>query len=359
MKALICAGEPSGDVRGAELLSALSAERRMEAFGMGGEALARAGMEIGVNISGLSVMGFTDVLPALPRVLAAERALKRMALERNPRVLILVDFPGFNMRLGSWAMRRGMRVVQYIAPQMWAWGPWRTPSLASSCGLLLVILPFEEEFFRERGIRAVFTGHPLADAVPRPRPRPQGPPEVALLPGSRTREVKALLPEMLEAFRILKDRGVVQRASIALSRSVDPRLYPARLPGISLADGPGEALRHARAALVCSGTATLETAMHGVPQVVCYRTGGFDYMAAKLMVRGVQRIGLANLVAREDIAPELLQGDATGERMAGELSRVMADPRLEELTGLVRRNLGPPGGALRAAQQIMAFLEEP
>jgi lipid-A-disaccharide synthase len=359
MKALICAGEPSGDARGAELLSALSAAGPVEAFGMGGEALARAGMEIAVDISGLSVMGFTDVLPALPRVLAAERALKRLVRKRDPEVLILVDFPGFNMRLGSWAVRRGLRVVQYIAPQVWAWGSWRARRLASSCGLLLVILPFEEEFFRNRGIRAVYTGHPLADAVPRPRPRPQGSPELALLPGSRNREVQALLPEMLDAFRILRDRGTVRKAVIAVSRSVDSRFYPEPDRETVLADGPEEALGNACAALVCSGTATLETAMYGVPQVICYRTGRLNYAAARMMVRGVRRIGLANLVAGADIAPELIQGEARGDRMARELSRVMADPCREERTALVRRNLGAPGGAARAAKRILAFLEEP
>ncbi len=359
MKAMICAGEPSGDLRGAELLTALNSITPVEAFGMGGEALVRAGMKVAVDISGLSVMGFTDVLPALPGILRAERTLKRLALEMEPQVLILVDFPGFNMRLGSWAVKRGMRVVQYVAPQVWAWGGWRVRRLASSCSLLLVIFPFEEEFFRGRGVRAVFTGHPLADAVPRPRPSPRGEPEAALLPGSRNREVKALLPEMLGAFRILREEGTVQRASIAVSRSVDPRLYPAPGDGIVLADGPGSALQNAGAALVCSGTATLETAMHGVPQVVCYRTGAFNYTAARLMVRGVRRIGLVNLVAGEDVAPELIQGEAGRERMARELSRVMADPGREAMTGLVRRRLGPPGGAFRAAGEIVAFLGEP
>lgn len=357
MRILMCAGEPSGDSRGAELLRELSARADIEAFGMGGDGLAAEGLETVVHLGGMSVMGFTEVLPALPRILAAERAIKRLVVQRRPSALILVDYPGFNMRLGAWARRRGVPVVQYIAPQLWAWGGWRIGRLADSCDLLVVILPFEEKFFRERGIRTFYAGHPLADTIPRPRPDPDGPVGMALLPGSRAQEVSRLLPEMVGAFRLLRSRGLVRWAAIGVAESVHPQHYPTPEDGLFLTAGPAEALEKASAALVCSGTATLETAMHGVPQVICYRTGKLNYLLARLLVRGVKRIGLANLVAGEDIAPELVQGRAKAPAMASGIEELLDHRSSRKKTALVREKLGPGGGAQRAASGILAFLE--
>lgn len=356
MRLLMCAGEPSGDIRGGELLRELSSRTAVEAFGMGGDSMAAAGMEAVLDIRELSVMGFTEVLRSLPRVLAAEKKLRSLVISREPDALVLVDYPGFNMRFGAWARARGIPVVQYIAPQTWAWGAWRTRKLAKSCGLLLVILPFEEEFFRNRGINCLYTGHPLADQVPLPLPEPPGPRRIALLPGSRAQEVTLLLPEMLAAFRILQEGGEVSGASVAVSESVDPGAYPAPGQGLELAKGTAAALQNASAALVCSGTATLETAMHGVPQVICYKTGRVNYLLAKLLVRGVGRIGLANLVAGVDIAPELLQGRAKAHTMAQALRETLSDPSRRFSTETVRLRLGPPGGAGRAAEAVNRFL---
>ncbi|MFO7626765.1 MAG: lipid-A-disaccharide synthase [Candidatus Fermentibacteraceae bacterium] len=357
MRLLMCAGEPSGDIRGGELLRALSSGTAVEAFGMGGDSMAAEGMETVLNIRQLSVMGFTEVLRSLPRVFAAERELKRLVLSRNPDALVLVDYPGFNMRLGAWARARGIPVVQYIAPQTWAWGAWRTRKLAKSCSLLLVILPFEEDYFRQRGINSLYTGHPLADQIPVTFPEPRGAVRIALLPGSRGQEVTRLLPEMVAAFRILQAGGEVSGASIAVSESVDPGAYPSPGNGLELAGGTAGALQNASAALVCSGTATLETAMHGVPQVICYKTGRVNFLLAKLLVRGVGRIGLANLVAGADIATELLQGSATARIMAQTLSETLRDPSRRSATETVRLRLGPPGGAGRAAEAVIRFLE--
>jgi len=295
-------------------------------------------------------------LLSLPRVLAAERKLRRLVLSRKPDALLLIDYPGFNMRFGAWAMARGIPVVQYIAPQTWAWGAWRTRKLARSCGLLLVILPFEEDFFMNRGINSLYTGHPLADQVPMPLPEPRGPVRMALMPGSRTQEVTRLLPEMVAAFRILQAGGEVSCASVALSESVGRCAYPAAGNGLELVRGTAEALRNASAALVCSGTATLETAMHGVPQVICYKTGQINFLLAKILVRGVGRIGLANLVAGADIAPELLQGRAKARFMAQAVRESLGDPSGRATTERVRLRLGPPGGAGRAAEAVIRFL---
>ena len=357
MKLLFCAGEPSGDTRGAELLRALALKTPVDAFGLGGDRMAEAGMDLRVHFRETAVMGFTEVIRALPRILETERTIRRLAVEEKPDAVILVDYPEFNMRLGAWARKRGIPVVQYIAPQMWAWGSWRLGRLKRACDLLLVILPFEEEFFRARGIPAVYTGHPIADSVPNPFEKPRGAGRLALLPGSRSQEVRRLLPEMMKAFGMLQRKGLVETAAVAVSQSVDSRLYSRKSHGVELAAGPGEALKGASAALVCSGTATLETAMHGVPQVICYRTGKLNFLLAGLLVRGVKRIGLANLVAGMDIAPELIQGDARADRMANSLETVLSDPAARAATGIVRRNLGAGGGAGRACDEIIKLLE--
>lgn len=354
MKLLFCAGEPSGDQRGAELLREISRIAPTEAFGIGGDEMEAAGMEIVLHHREMTVMGFTEVFRALPRIIRAWKTMKGLAIRRKPDALVLVDYPEFNMRLGAWARRRGIPVVQYIAPQMWAWGSWRTATLKRACDRLLVILPFEEEFFRGRGIPAVYTGHPICGRVAGPLSPPDRPGRIALLPGSRTQEVKRLLPEMLKALHILRGRGIVHTGAIAVSRSVDPRAYPASGEGIVLEDLTLHALEGASAALVCSGTATLETALRGVPQVICYRTGALNYLLARLLVRGVGRIGLANLVADTDVAPELIQKNARADRMADRLESLLRGRDSRAFPELVRKSLA---GGRSAAEEVLGLVQ--
>ncbi|PIE51500.1 lipid-A-disaccharide synthase [Candidatus Fermentibacteria bacterium] len=355
MRILVSAGEPSGDQRGAEVISRL---QNTEAFGMGGPALAASGMELTADMSEYAVMGFAEVVSSLPSFLKLEKKLAEEAVRRKADCILLVDYPGFNMRLGRRLKRAGFPVIQYVAPQMWAWGSWRVGKLKRSCDLLMTLFRFEEDFFRTRGVNASFTGHPLRDRISgNLRPGTA----LGLLPGSRAQEVGRLLPEMIEAFRLLREKGTIRTAMLAVSDHLDRKFYAIaeREPGVTLVNSTGEVLRNSAAALVCSGTATLETALYKVPFTVCYRTSAITYAMAERLVRGVDCIGMANIVAGTQVAPELIQNEATAENMAASTEKLLKNT--SEITGkleLVRTELGPPDAAGQAAKRITTFLRE-
>ena len=355
---MISAGEPSGDLRAAELCSELSKRADIRFFGLGGDAMEGAGVDLTAHLSDFSVMGFSSVLASLGRLRALERDLRRQCLARRPDALVLVDYPGLNLRLARWASARGFRVVYYISPQFWAWGGWRIRGISRSVDLMITLFGFEADIYRQRGVRATWCGHPLADSIPAPSP---GGDALALLPGSRPDEVARLMPPMLECVDLMRAAGDDREVRVAVSRTVPEELYEGAFRrGCFLADGTGEALPGARAALVCSGTATLETALHGVPFVLMYRTSPLNYLLARLLVRGVDRICLASIAAGRSVARELVQGEATGAKAFGVLAPLLADSpeRREAVGGLatVRERLGPPGAAARAAEAVLGEL---
>jgi lipid-A-disaccharide synthase len=362
MRLLAVAGEPSGDHRGGELLRELRGiAPGVSVYGMGGDAMASEGMELLYSMSDYSVMGFSEVVRSLPSLRRLEQGLRGQCSARRPDCVLLIDYPGFNLRFARWAHGQGIPVVYYVSPQIWAWARGRVRKVHRNVDLMITLFEFERDFYVRRGVNAVWSGHPLADSSACPGTGGREP-VVALLPGSRTQEVGRLLPEMLGAFGILRDRGLAERAVVARSAGADASLYrtAGRADDVELADSVHDALSVSRAALVCSGTATLETAVHMVPMVVCYRTSMLTYLLARLLVRGVDRIGMVNIVAGRDVAPELIQGSATASRMAEEAGRLLADgpSRDSALEGLgtVKGRLGPPGGARRAAEALVRFL---
>ncbi len=359
MRLLVSAGDPSGDIRAAELLESLSGMARVRCSGLGGDRLAAAGMEVTHHLRDYSVMGFAEVATSLGRLRRLGRALRREALESHPDALLLVDYPGMNLPLAEWAARRGLRVVYYVSPQLWAWGRGRVRRVRRGVDLMMTLFRFEEGFYRERGVPAVWVGHPLVDAVPEPtHSDPDGP--LALLPGSRAQEVGGMLPPMLEAVSGLRREGMAPEVTVAVSASVPAELYGAAsaLPGVRLAGSLREALEGAAAAVVCSGTATLETSLHGVPFVTVYRTSPATWLLARLMVRGVSRIGMANIVTGTDVSPELIQSRVSGPLIAEELRPMLREgagrDRRLRLLPLVREALGEPGASERAASRLLA-----
>jgi len=359
MRLFTIAGEPSGDARCAELVSALGARSDISAAGMGGPLCARAGVEILERMEDYAVMGFGEVLRSLGSFAGLEERLKRACAGFHPDAVVLVDYPGFNMRFASWARRAGLKVVYFVSPQYWAWGGWRVRRARRSVDLMIVLFRFELDYYSIRGVRCFWSGHPLVDSIPSAVP---GGLRLALLPGSRSHEVRRLLPVMLEAAGALVDGGLVEGASIAVAPSVPDHLYEgaAERPWADLRMGILDALADARAALVCSGTATLETALAGVPFAVLYRTSPLTYRVARLLVTGVDRICLASIVAGTRVAPELIQDRATAGEAVGALLPLLTDgaPRDEGLSrlALVREALGPPGAAGRAADAVIEFL---
>ncbi len=372
---LIAAAEASADLHAARALEELRRLRpALRAFGLGGPRLRAAGLEALYDAEELSVMGIGEVLPKIPRILAILQGLSRAAAERGPRAALLVDSPDFNLRLAVRLKRLGVRVVYYVSPMIWAWRRGRARKIARAVDRMLCILPFEESLYQGSGVSARFVGHPLAE-----RPAP-GPPEryraalgldaerttVALLPGSRPTELKRLLPPMLQAAEGIRTRHpdaqfVIPVAPTLREETVRPYLAKHPALDVKLVSGKAEeAVGASDAALVKSGTATLETALMMRPMVVVYRLSWLSYLVARLLVRGVAHFALVNILAGRRLVPELLQREASPQRMAGEIERLLEDrqARREQLAGLaeVRVSLGEPGAPRRVAEELLEAL---
>jgi lipid-A-disaccharide synthase len=366
---LLSAGEPSGDLHGARVAEAL--RRRFpdaELFGLGGDRMAAAGVELLAHVDQLAVMGFAEVARHLPYFIRLLRRVRGELRTRRPDLVIPVDYPGFNLRLARYARDAGIPVLYYIAPQVWAWHRSRMTQLARNADRLAVILPFEERLFSDAGANVAFVGHPLADQPVPAADRSAflkalgvdaGRPVLALFPGSRAQEVRRHLGVFAGAAAAVRRTLPGVQAVIAASSAVPSSLYHA-VPLPRTTDG-WSLLHHARAALVKSGTSTLQAALAGTPLVVSYRVHPLTYFMAQRLV-DVPHIGLVNLVAGERIAPELLQDDATPERLAAALLPLLQDgaARQRALDGLarVRRALAPQQPARTAAERVVDLAAE-
>ncbi len=372
---LIVAAEASADLHAARALRELERLRPgVHAFGVGGPRLREAGLEALHPAEDLNVMGIAEVLPKIPRILAVLRGLRIAAQERRPRVALLVDSPDFNLRLARHLKRMGVRVIYYVSPMIWAWRRGRARKIAKVVDRMLCILPFEERFYEGTGVSARFVGHPFAElALPRDAGAyrralglPEGRTVIALLPGSRRSEIRRILPPMLEAAERIRARHPDAKFVVPVAPTLDAEALRPALAlhaglDVQLVDGRAdETVGASDAALVKSGTSTLETAMMNRPMVVVYRMAWLSYWVARLLVRGVTHFALVNLLAGRTVVPELLQREASPERMAAEIERLLSDPgaRRAQLDGIaeVRRSLGEPGAPRRVAEEIAGAL---
>lgn len=369
---LIVAGEPSGDAHAARLVTALSARGSCRVRGVAGPAMRAAGVEPVLAMESLAVMGFAEIVARLPALFAARQRLLDELSRFAPHAVVLVDYPGFNLRLGPELKRRGARIFYYIAPQVWAWHPERAAEMARWVDRLAVVFPFEEEIFRAAGVPTDFVGHPLLDElapeVDAATLRAElgieaGAPLLGLLPGSRAQEVRLLLEPMCRAAAILRrDRGALTAVVAAAAGFDDALLEPARRHGIRVVRGRTRAVQaHATVCAVSSGTATLETALFGTPLTVVYRVGRINYAIARRVVR-LSHIGLPNIVAGREVAPELVQDALTPERLSASLAPCLDDPRERAsraaALAVVRERLGGPGASRRAAELLWALAGE-
>ncbi len=391
VRVVIVAGEASGDLYGGLLMEAMARTApggTIRFLGVGGPAMRAAGLEAMGDAGVLGVTGFLEVLGSFRAIWRAYRAACRVLdrPETRPRLAILIDYPDFNIRLARRARRAGVPVLYFISPQVWAWRKGRVRRIAKTVDRMLVILPFEEEIYRLASVPVEFVGHPLLDLVRPSLVRAQvlaplgldpARTTVALLPGSRRNEIRAHLPAMLGAARILRDefrdlqfllpvaptlgRGALERALKEAGAGAGPR--PAAFP-----DGSGpvlvesdryDAVAACDAAVVASGTASLETALLGVPMVIVYRMNPLTHLLARA-VSEVPHIGMPNLIAGERVVPELVQGDCTPERIATELRRILTDPALADRIRMglstVRARLGRPGAIPRAARAAWSMI---
>lgn len=359
------AGEASGDEHGARLARELrDRDPEVRLVGLGGSRMAAEGVELLADLDLLAVMGVAEVVTRLPRLLALGRRVRRFLLRESVDLFLPIDYPGFNLPMAARARRRGVPVLYYIAPQVWAWRPGRARRLAEAADLVCVVLPFEKAFLERHGARARFVGHPLLDA---PRLRDEegaeraeaGRAVLGLFPGSRAQEVSRMLPPFLRASEILRRERPGLDVLVARAPDLPRSAYDGVDPAVLRP--PGEVLAGATAALTKSGTSTLQLALAGVPMVVGHRVHPVTYWIARRLVE-VDHLALANLVAGRRLVPELVQDEMTPERLAGAVSPFLeprSPERLRVLEGLeeVGGRLGEPGGSARVAAAALELLE--
>jgi len=386
LRIMIVAGEPSGDAHAASLVRALrevAPETEFDFFGAAGRLMRAEQVKKVVDSDQLAIMGIVEVGRVLPRFIKAFHALKHAAFELQPHAVILVDWPEFNLRLARALHRRGLKVIYYISPQLWAWRPKRVSSIQRDVDLLLSILPFEADWYKERGVTHVeYVGHPLAGEV---KPRfsrlefclrqqldPQRP-IISFLPGSRLKELQRILPPMLEAVKEInhKQPDVQCVLCVAPSRTIEEtRRIIARQNGTNLLGGfetlkiihgeTREALGASDASAVASGTATLEAALVGTPMVIVYKESSINWHTLGRLIT-VEHFGLVNLVAGERVVTELMQNDLTGSQLTEELLGLLDKDRnsaLRQRLQEVAERLGDSGASERAARIVLEALRE-
>lgn len=377
---MLVAGEASGDAHAAKLVEALrgqSPETRFEFFGATGAKMRAAGVETIVNADGLAIVGLPEIARALPLFWKTFQTLKTAANSRKPDAVILIDFPDFNLKLAKSLRRRGLKIIYYISPQLWAWRKYRAKTVKNSVDLMLTILPFEKDWYERQGISHVeYVGNPLAKEVHSELTKDEfcakysleaNRPMISLLAGSRHKEIVKILPPLLETAALMERKNkdlqfVVALAPTRRRAEIDDAKSKAKLTPKNLTivhNETREAVFASDVAAVTSGTATLETAILGTPMAIVYKTSALNYTLLRPLIT-VEHFGLINLIARERLAKELIQNDFTPETLSAELfrllepatNRLMRD-RLKQVTD----TLGHGGAAKRAAAAILRELE--
>jgi len=375
---MLSAGEASGDLHGATMCRALrSLDPGVRLIGMGGPLMAAAGVEILVDPTAHAAMGTSEAVGRVPGLYRAYTLLVSRLREARPLVLVLIDFPEFNLRLARRARRAGVPVVYFIPPQLWAWRRGRIRKMAKRVTRVLAAFPFEKGLYDEAGVPVEFVGHPLLDVVPSGLDRAKargrlGVEErqalVGLLPGSRRQEIDRLLPAMLDAARRLAATDGRRSFLLGLAKSVDRGQVDAHLGRAFGAGGPlveivegltYEVMAASDALLIASGTATLEAALLGTPMVVCYRVSRLSEVLVRLLKRS-EWISLPNIIAGRGAVPEILQGEVTGRRLASEAERLLVDAAAATAQRAafaeVRATLGQPGVGARAARAVLQVM---
>ncbi|HEX2342907.1 MAG TPA: lipid-A-disaccharide synthase [Vicinamibacterales bacterium] len=359
-------GEPSGDLYAGALAREMRAlDPSVEIAGIGGDRLRAGGASLLADYHGIAVTGLVEAVRVLPRARAMYRQIVDDAARTRPDVFVAIDFPDFNFRVAEAMRRRGVPVVYYIGPQLWAWRPGRMKAMRRFARLVLVIFPFEEAIYREAGVPVEFVGHPLVELARAPGPRADirrslgleaDKPVVALLPGSRPNELRAILPGLADAARLIATRIPAAQFVVARAPGLSDALF-ADLGGPAIIEQRAdEVLAAADVALTASGTATVQAAIHGTPMVIVYRVSPLTYAIGKPFVQ-VDTFGMVNLVAGRRIVPELVQADFTPEAVADAAVSLLTDrARADQVRAAlaeVRAKLGGPGATRRAAQAIL------
>ena len=370
---LMVAGEASGDLHGSGVVHALRAlAPGVVVTGIGGDWMKAEGMELLHHIGDLAFMGFAEVVRNLRTIRLVERKLTRALEENKPDVVVLIDYPGFNLRFARVASSRGIPVLYYISPQVWAWHKGRVKSMRRFVDRMDVVFPFEVGIYREAGMNVAFVGHPLVERICvrstredffRRHGLSSERPLLALLPGSRRQEIDRIFPVMLAASEALCRSGDLQCA-IGVAPNLGRELLEPRIPeGVKaklVENETYELMAYADAAIVTSGTATLETGWFGTPMAVVYRTSMLTYLIGRMLVR-VPYIGLVNIVAGRKVVPEFVQGAMTPEALRNEVGRMLSDQAyaqsIRQGLSVIRKNLGGPGASERVARDVLELVK--
>jgi lipid-A-disaccharide synthase len=379
MRFLLSAGEASGETYGAQLIEALrQLQPEAKFFGMGGEHMRAAGCELLVDASEVAVVGLVEVLTHLPDIRGRFNQLVKEAEKRRPNAAVLIDFPEFNLRLAKQLHRLNIPVFYFVSPQIWAWRTGRVKQIQKYVREMIVIFPFEQDFYRKQGVEVTYVGHPLAYVPPpqisredfaRQESLDPGKPWIALLPGSRQKELRLNLPSMLEAADLLRRQGHDFQYLLPVASTLS-RDWVAQQPGVSaagihLTSQARPTLMHSRAAVVASGTATVEAALAGTPFVVVYRLAPLTWLLGRRLV-SLDTFAMPNLIAGRRIVPELIQQDFTAENVVRELQSILPDGTarnqmvrdLEEIRTRLRDQASPETPPERAAHEILSSLRQ-
>ena len=366
---MIVAGEASGDIYGAHLVVAIKElDPCIEFFGLGGPEMERVGVRIMHQLSAMAVVGMTEIVPKIRYIFRVSRELKQSLKVTPPDLLILIDYPGFNLHLAKKAHLLGIPVFYYIPPQVWAWREGRVRKIAKRVDRLAVILPFEKEFYRKHGLKAEYVGHPLLDISSLTSDKEEikehldinhnRTPILGLFPGSRDEEIGSLLPEMIGAAEIISHDFPHLYCVLPLASTVKENVVTSYIKNAKIDVRVGrldtkEVLKIADLALIASGTATLEAAIMETPMIIAYKVSFLSYMLGRFLIK-VSNIGLVNLVAGNAIVPELIQGKATSLRLAEEALAILRNEALKrdmkKGLKLVHEQLGQGGASKKAAR---------
>jgi len=372
-RVLMIAGEASGDLHGSGVVRSLRARRaEIDVYGIGGDNMQREGMELLFHCSKLSFMGFLEVVKNLSTVLKVERTLLKMLDTRRPDVVVLIDYPGFNLRFARKVKERGIKVLYYVSPQVWAWNKRRVKKMRAIVDRMKVVFPFEVELYRNEGIDVEFVGHPIVERIGASCIRQAfltrhhlDPSKkiLGIFPGSRLQEIERMLPVMMGAADQLRSGRPLQVA-IGVAPNLGADAIREHIPGdaqVTLVENATyDLMQYADAAFVTSGTATLETGWFGTPMVVAYRTSAASFFIGRMLV-DVPYIGLVNIVAGRKIVPELVQHELTRDNLIKEIAPILDDPAkahaMRRELGIIKTRLGGPGASDKVARGIIGLGE--
>lgn len=365
-KICVIAGEASGDLHGANLIRCLRerSQEPLDIYGVGGDKIKETGAKDFYDLAHFHVTGITAALKKIPEYKKAEKIILQNIQRARPDLVVLIDNPGFNLHLAKSMHKMGIRMVYFIAPQVWAWAPERVHKMKKFLDKVLVVFDFEEKFFKDHGVPVKWVGHPLKDLVVAPGVEKNSGVQVALMPGSRKEELKTLFPVLLDTARIMTEKipniNFVVLKPTTFSKEVYERYLSRSSLRIKLVEkNHYAAIRESRLAICCSGTATLECALLGTPMIVTNKGTFVTYVAVKSLIR-VKYLGLPNLILNETKFPEFLQFKATPKNIGNEAVNILTDEKrlrsLEKACEEVSRRIGGTGASVRAADEILSLL---